>query len=140
MISSLLHLVDVQPRVYYTLTNFRGEGQGPLAPPSIRQCNRLCITICLKFYQSNILAIILATKAWAPMKLNSAVYAPYERQRKRDVLNTSHYLKNTSPMFEHSFVHGRQTGGVGGVASPPDFWKGGFNHPDFEIIFFKLLK
>ena len=38
MISSLLHLVGLRPRVYYTLTNFRGGGQGPLAPPSIRQC------------------------------------------------------------------------------------------------------
>ena len=40
MISSLLHrhLVGLRPRVYYTLTNFRGGGeQGPLAPPSIRQ-------------------------------------------------------------------------------------------------------
>ena len=41
------------------------------------------------------------------MKLNSAVYAPYERQRKRDVLQ---YLplskKNTPPppLFEHRFV------------------------------------
>ena len=26
MISSLLHLVGLQPRVYYTLTNFRGGG------------------------------------------------------------------------------------------------------------------
>ena len=36
MISSLLHLVGLRPRVYYTLTNFRGEGGGgkaPLAPP-----------------------------------------------------------------------------------------------------------
>ena len=33
MISSLLHLiVGLRPRVYYTLTNFRG-GQGPFAPP-----------------------------------------------------------------------------------------------------------
>ena len=38
MISSLLHLVGLRPRVYYTLTNFRGGWQGPLAPPpSIRQ-------------------------------------------------------------------------------------------------------
>ena len=33
MISSLLHLVGLRPRVYYTLTNFRGGGQGPLGPP-----------------------------------------------------------------------------------------------------------
>ena len=34
-ISTLLHLVGLRPRVYYTLTNFRGGGggQGPLAPP-----------------------------------------------------------------------------------------------------------
>ena len=32
MISSLLHLVGLRPRVYYTLTNFRG-GKAPLAPP-----------------------------------------------------------------------------------------------------------
>ena len=29
MISSLLHLVGLRPRVYYTLTNFRGGGQAP---------------------------------------------------------------------------------------------------------------
>ena len=39
MISSLLHLVGLRPRVYYTLTNFRGGGKAPLAPPSIRQCD-----------------------------------------------------------------------------------------------------
>ena len=33
MISSLLHLVGLRPRDYYTLTNFRGGGQGRLAPP-----------------------------------------------------------------------------------------------------------
>ena len=30
---SLLHLVGLQPRVYYTFTNFRGWMQGPLALP-----------------------------------------------------------------------------------------------------------
>ena len=35
MISSLLHLVGLRPRVYYTLTNFRGGGGGQrrLGPP-----------------------------------------------------------------------------------------------------------
>ena len=34
MISSLLHLVGLRPRVYYTLTNFNGGGgKAPLAPP-----------------------------------------------------------------------------------------------------------
>ena len=28
---SLLHLVGLRPWVYYTLTNFRGGGKGPLA-------------------------------------------------------------------------------------------------------------
>ena len=32
VITSLLHLVDMRPRVYNTLTNFRGRG-GPIAPP-----------------------------------------------------------------------------------------------------------
>ena len=34
MISSLLHLVCLRPRVYYTLINIRGRGsKAPLAPP-----------------------------------------------------------------------------------------------------------
>ena len=34
MISSLLHLVGLRPRVYYTLTNFRGGGaKAPWPPP-----------------------------------------------------------------------------------------------------------
>ena len=33
MISSLLHLVGLRPRVYYTLTNFRGGGPRPPWPP-----------------------------------------------------------------------------------------------------------
>ena len=33
MISRLLHLVGLGLRVYYTLANFSGRGQGPLAPP-----------------------------------------------------------------------------------------------------------
>ena len=33
MISSLLHLVGLRPRVYYTLTNFRGGGARPPWPP-----------------------------------------------------------------------------------------------------------
>ena len=50
MISSLLHLVGLRPRVYYTLTNFRGGGKAPLAPPSIRQCfvSDICLQDVLK--------------------------------------------------------------------------------------------
>ena len=33
MISSLLHLVGLRPRVYYTLTNFRGGARPPCPPP-----------------------------------------------------------------------------------------------------------
>ena len=33
MISSLLHLFGLRPRVYYTLPNFRGGAKAPLAPP-----------------------------------------------------------------------------------------------------------
>ena len=32
MISSLLHLVGLRPRVYYTLTNFRGGARPPCPP------------------------------------------------------------------------------------------------------------
>ena len=40
------------------------------------------------------------------MKLNSAVYAPYERQRKRDVLQYLPLSKKLPPppLFEHRFV------------------------------------
>ena len=31
-------------------------------------------------------------------------------------------------------------GGGGSQPPPPEFWKGGSTPPDFEIIFFKLLK
>ena len=33
MISSLLHLVGLRPRVYNTLTNCKGGGKAPLALP-----------------------------------------------------------------------------------------------------------
>ena len=35
MISSFLHLVGLRPRVYYTLTNFRGGGARPPCPPPL---------------------------------------------------------------------------------------------------------
>ena len=40
------------------------------------------------------------------MKLNSAVYAPYERQRQRDVLQYLPLSKKITlpPLFEHRFV------------------------------------
>ena len=44
MISSLLHLVGLRPRVYYTLANFRGGGSNapfpsPLNKPMIMVCH-----------------------------------------------------------------------------------------------------
>ena len=42
------------------------------------------------------------------MKLNSAVYVPYERHRKRDVLQYLPLSKKNyppPPLFEHRFVH-----------------------------------
>ena len=52
MIFSLLHLVGLWPRVYYTLTSFRGGGgQGPLGPPSIRQCKE-CIAYLVNLYNA----------------------------------------------------------------------------------------
>ena len=67
MISSLLHLVGLRPRVNYTLTNFRGGGQGPLAPlPSMHQWYLLAIPYCIaslwslvKVSQLNILLNVL---------------------------------------------------------------------------------
>ena len=41
MISSLLHLVGLRPRVYYTLTNFRGGGKAPLPPPPPQYANAI---------------------------------------------------------------------------------------------------
>ena len=57
MISSLLHLVGLRPRVYYSLTNFRGGGQGPLAPPpqyanvmATELVDNHCCPYCLFYY------------------------------------------------------------------------------------------
>ena len=40
MISSLLHLVGLRPRVYYTLINFKGGGKAPLSPPPLNTQER----------------------------------------------------------------------------------------------------
>ena len=59
--------------------------------------NRLCITICLKFYQSNILAITLATKAYGHQK-NSA---HYEKKPPR-IEKMAQKKKKKSPLYEKS--------------------------------------
>ena len=43
MLSSLLHLVGLRPRVYYTLTNFRGGGGKALLPPLNTPMRRTCV-------------------------------------------------------------------------------------------------
>ena len=45
MISSLLHLVGLRPRVYYTLTNFRGGGARPPCPPPPQYANAISTSI-----------------------------------------------------------------------------------------------
>ena len=44
MISSLLHLVGLRPRVYYTLINFRGGGPRPPWPPPPQYANGIIPT------------------------------------------------------------------------------------------------
>ena len=39
MISSLLHLIGLRPRVYYTLTNCRGGGARPPWPAPFKYAN-----------------------------------------------------------------------------------------------------
>ena len=51
MISSLLQLVGLRHRVYYTLTNFRGGGKAPLAPPLNTPMRTM--QYCTKFIQNN---------------------------------------------------------------------------------------
>ena len=53
MISSLLHLVGLRTRVYYTLTNCRGGGGGPMPPwpPHLNMPMRT-LTISRKWYFS----------------------------------------------------------------------------------------
>ena len=48
VILTLLHLDGLRPRVYYTLINFRGGGQGPLPPvntPMLSNRKILCYSI-----------------------------------------------------------------------------------------------
>ena len=57
----------------------------------------LCVTICLKFYQSNILAITLATKAWAPKNSAHMRKSPPPPHRENGTKN-----KEKSPPYEKS--------------------------------------
>ena len=50
MISSLLHLVGLRPRVYYTLINFRGGGaRPPWPPPQYANVHLLIVVILHEF-------------------------------------------------------------------------------------------
>ena len=51
MISSLLHFVGLRPRVYYTLTNFRGGGKAPLHPPQYANDNSSVLAYILKEFR-----------------------------------------------------------------------------------------
>ena len=70
MISSLLHLVGLRPRVYYTLANFRGWGKAPLPPHNTpmrqvinnnsgtsRICQKVSNTLLEPVHQSNFYSI-----------------------------------------------------------------------------------
>ena len=41
--------------------------------------------------------------------------------------------------FRYSIAQGRQTGGVGGVATPPEFWMGGLNTCQPPLILRRFL-
>ena len=47
VISTLLHLVGLRPRVYYTLTNFRGGG-GKVPLPPLQYANAYMYIICME--------------------------------------------------------------------------------------------
>ena len=71
MISSLLHLVGLRPRVCYTLTNFRGMGgggQGPLAPPP-QYANQIPLFIIKHIYYSYTPGYTLAVCYFAPWEI-----------------------------------------------------------------------
>ena len=64
MISSLLHVVGLRLRVYYTLTNFKGGGGGgggkaPIPPPQYANGTDLCIYPLKEF-------ILIITKLEGP--------------------------------------------------------------------------
>ena len=74
-------------------------GQWWVAVPLL--INRLCITICLKFYQSNILAITLATKAWAPKSsahIEKKPPPPAHRENGTPPPKKALYMKKASPL------------------------------------------
>ena len=58
MISSLLHLVGLRPRVYYTLTNFRGGGARPPWPPPQYANVHLCRNVVIATKQTKNLLFI----------------------------------------------------------------------------------
>ena len=60
VISTLLHLVGLRPRVYSILTNFRGVGQGPLnCSPPPHYANALSIDIPNPPYKISELIVIM---------------------------------------------------------------------------------
>ena len=59
MISSLLHFVGLRPRVYYTLTNFRGGGgkAWPSPPPQYANAILLCESTFIQLYISGLSSV-----------------------------------------------------------------------------------
>ena len=86
MISSLLHLVGLRPRVYYTLTNFRGGGKAPLAPPQYANETSASTNVELETLHSAIearLAYFFTQQHWLRITVELHITA---RARKRLLL------------------------------------------------------
>ena len=69
MISSSLHLVGLRPRVYYTLTNFRGGGARPPWPPPLNTPMTVVTYQKLKYH----------TEAQPPLEQHGTKCAPWDK-------------------------------------------------------------
>ena len=95
MISSLLHLVGLRPRVYYTITNFRGGGaKAPLAPPlnTPMACVQL---ISLFLFEKNHFFIQNAIKIYTIKRMNYDMFSPK---------NSESYINNNKFLYSHILV------------------------------------
>ena len=116
MISSLLHLVGLRPRVYYTLTNFRGGGaRPPWPPPSVRQCPsyRFWRSILIDNFGGPYKKTLLASKLPPPPQR----YA-YFRAYLKNLWGPLHRFLSPPPGLPplEKFLRASM---IGGVATPP---------------------